>query len=256
MWLDGGWAEFVPHIFDGSGFMKQNIYGDTIYLPLHGELRGTDVPNEVIHMSLSNVVVIVPEVAPNFYLWAIQTADPYGFTEHARGFFDLLPTLDEVGDIGFNAQVFNRTEEEQAMRSIFHLIMTAVYAFVGMLTLIALTNVISTISTNVRSRSREFAVLQSVGMTNDGLKRMLNLESILCSAKSLVFGIPLGVGVSYLIYLAIMESVDFAYEFPWLAALQCVVAVFAITWVTMRYSASRLRGRAIVEKIRDGEVRQ
>jgi putative ABC transport system permease protein len=87
-------------------------------------------------------------------------------------------------------------------------------------------------------------------MTHDGLNRMLNLESILCSAKSLIVGLPLGALASYLVYQSMMQSVDFSYELPWLAVVQSVVAVFVITWVTMRYSASRLRGKNIVETIR------
>ncbi|MCL2084997.1 MAG: hypothetical protein FWH06_07060, partial [Oscillospiraceae bacterium] len=55
---------------------------------------------------------------------------------------------------------------------------------------------------------------------------------------------------SYLTYRSVVLSIDFAYEFPWAAALQCVLGVLVITWVTMRYAASRLRGGSIIETIR------
>ena len=132
--------------------------------------------------------------------------------------------------------------------------MTFVYGFVAMLTLIGLTNVISTISTNVRSRSREFALLQSVGMTPWGLRRMLGLESVLCSAKSLVIGVPLGVVGSYLVYKALKMPVEFSYALPWLPIILCTLGVFVITWALMRYSASRLLGGSIVEAIRKDGV--
>ena len=140
--------------------------------------------------------------------------------------------------------------ELEAMQSISRLIMVFIYGFVAMLTLIGLTNVISTISTNVRSRSREFAILRSVGMTDGGLFRMLNLESILGSAKSILWGVPLGIAGSYLVYLALELPAEYAYAIPWLSVLQCVIAVFIITWIVMRYSASRLRSGSIVERIR------
>jgi len=44
--------------------------------------------------------------------------------------------------------------------------------------------------------------------------------------------------------------VEIDYSVPWLAVLECVVGVFAITWITMRYSASRLRARNLAEAIR------
>ena len=81
------------------------------------------------------------------------------------------------------------------------MIMVFIYGFVVLLILISLTNIISTISTNIYARSREFAVLKSVGMDEKGLRRMLNFESVFCSLKSLVFGIPLEILASYIIRL-------------------------------------------------------
>ena len=52
------------------------------------------------------------------------------------------------------------------------------YGFVILLVLMGFTSVISTLTTNIRIRSREFAVLKSVGMTNKLLCRMLYSESV------------------------------------------------------------------------------
>jgi putative ABC transport system permease protein len=79
---------------------------------------------------------------------------------------------------------------------------------------------------------------------------MLNLESILCSMKSLIIGIPLGVTGSFLVYNALEMPVEFSYAIPWLPIIGCVGGVFVITWATMRYAASRLREGNIVETIR------
>jgi len=53
-----------------------------------------------------------------------------------------------------------------------------------------------------------------------------------------------------LVYLALELPAEYAYEIPLLSVLQCIIVVFVITWVVMRYSASRLRGGSIVDKIR------
>ncbi len=79
---------------------------------------------------------------------------------------------------------------------------------------------------------------------------MLNLESKLCSVKALIFGIPLGITGSYLLYHAFSSLVALDYAIPWMAIAQCSLAIIAVTWVTMRYSMSRLRGDNIVETIR------
>jgi len=78
---------------------------------------------------------------------------------------------------------------------------------------------------------------------------MLNLESILSSIKALAYGVPLGIAGSYLVYLALELPAEYAYEIPWFPVSHCVIGVFAITWVVTRYSASRLRGKNIVETI-------
>ena len=48
------------------------------------------------------------------------------------------------------------------------------------------TSVISTLATNIRIRSREFAILKSVGMTNASLYKMLYCESVICIIKAFI----------------------------------------------------------------------
>ncbi|MDR0219819.1 MAG: ABC transporter permease [Lachnospiraceae bacterium] len=183
---------------------------------------------------------------PLYYQWAIEAGDAEGFAAYAN------EVLAEVFlDSGqFSLFVMNISEMTAALKGIRNLVLTFVYGFVAMLILVALTNVISTISTNVRSRSREFAMLRSVGMTDEGIRKMLNLESALGTAQALLIGLPLGLGASYLMYLATIQTTDFPYVFPWGAVLQCGLGVFLVTWVTMRYAAARLRGGSIVAAIR------
>ena len=249
--VDERWTEFEPLIFTGQTLMRPQLNSDELYeLPLHGVLSGEQIPNELLLASGADITVLVPQIYAASYHWYAQTEDVDGLVAYMFALFDeLFPWRDDA--VPVNTNVRNLAREQNSERAIIQLVMIFVYGFVGMLTLIGLTNVISTISTNVRSRSREFAVLRSVGMTHSGLGRMLNLESILCSAKSLIIGLPLGVAASYLIYQAILFSADFPYTFPWLAIAQCVIGVFIVTWVTMHYSASRLRGGNIVENIRE-----
>jgi len=194
-----------------------------------------------------SVVVIVPETDMIYYNWFASPLDKLGFVEYAT---EVQHTYLPYGTDGLSIDMFDVEEELEAMQSLGRLIMVLIYGFVAMLTLIGLTNVISTISTNVRSRSREFAILRSIGMTDSGLHRMLNLESILCSAKSIFWGVPFGLAGAYVVYLTLELPAEYAFEIPWLSILQCVIAVFVITWVVMRYCASRLRGGNIVETIR------
>ncbi|MCL2218046.1 MAG: ABC transporter permease [Defluviitaleaceae bacterium] len=245
--IEGRWTEFTPFVFDYQ-MLTLPMGNEILEIPLRGELRYEQVPNEVTHASRGILTIIVPELDSKTYRWFAETDDINGFVTFMHEAFDELVPRDE--DMRVNMHVRNLSREQESELNILRLIMVFIYGFVGMLTLIGLTNVISTISTNVRARAREFAVLQSVGMAHSGLNRMLNLESILCSVKSLIFGLPLGIAASWLVYDAMLASVYFSFRFPVAAVVQCIIAVFILTWVTMRYSAARLRGKNIVETIR------
>jgi putative ABC transport system permease protein len=251
-------AEFEPFVFRGqTAHFEDTTTSETRDVPLHGELPFGEIPNEIMYF-VGPMTVIVPELPALNYIWFTSTENPGGFVNYANTVLDELVPKENPTEIYTDSVDIHAATE--AIRSTSKLVMVFIYSFVGMLTLIGLTNVISTISTNVRSRSREFAVLKSVGMTQKGLGQMLNLESILCSFKSLLYGLPLGIAAAILIANALSISVEIGGSnrftgansiIPWFAVLECVLGVFAVTWITMRYSAGRLRGKSIVEAIRE-----
>jgi putative ABC transport system permease protein len=255
---DGKKAEFEPFVFSGQTVhFEDPTTSETLELPLNGVLPFGEIPNEIMFFS-GPLTVIVPELPALNFIWFTNTGNPEGFVNYANAVLDELVPKDNPTEIYTDSVDIHAAME--AIRSTSKLVMVFIYSFVGMLTLIGLTNVISTISTNVRSRSREFAVLKSVGMTQKGLGQMLNLESILCSAKALLYGLPLGIAAAILVANAISISVEIGGSnrfvgpnsiIPWLAVLECVLGVFAVTWITMRYSAGRLRDKSIVEAIRE-----
>jgi len=240
-------------IFEPFAFTPQTLNltnpkdNSKVELPLGGMLDIRDVPNEVAATYVGNVTVIVPQLNATRYIWFIEAKNPKGFAKYADEILHDSITFEGSSEY---IEVKNMEEIPFEVRDISRLIMVFIYGFITMLTLIGMTNVISTISTNVRSRGREFAVLRSVGITPAGLRRMLNLESLLCSVKSLVFGVPLGVLGSYLLYRAFTSPVKLDYAIPWMPILQCTLGVIAITWIIMRYSISRLRCDSIIETIR------
>jgi len=137
-------------------------------------------------------------------------------------------------------------------RQMIELVMFFIFTFVGVLILIGLTNVISTISENVKTRSKEFAVLQSVGMTGGGIGRMLNLETIFSSFKALLYGVPLGILGSYGVFTAMANVQIHRFYPPWTWLTISIIAVFIVTWVTMRFAVYKLKNQNIIETIRNG----
>jgi putative ABC transport system permease protein len=219
---------------------------------LDGELKGAKIPEEIKLFATEDLCLLVPESAANNYYWFANVQDSAAFRDYCEKVLQAQIPAPEGGEIWLHS--FDLSGESKNVNTIVNTIMFFVYGFVGMLTLIALTNVISTVSANMRSRFREFAVLTSVGMTRDGIRKMLNLESVLCSAKSLVLGLPLGVAAAYAVYKGLGLSVEFPFELPWRALLASIAGVFAVTWATMRGAANRWKNGGI-DAIRETSVK-
>lgn len=197
--------------------------------------------------------MVVPEALVRGYSWYSDPRDMESFTDYANLVMaEVFPNDGNNGymEAGFNTRVYEINDYMKVINMVVVIIAIFMYSFVILLMLIGLTNIISTMSTNVLMRSREFAVLQSVGMTPEGLKRMLDLESILCSAKALLFGLPIAILFTYVISLPIRAMLPIPYELPWFAMLLVVCTVFSITWATTRCAAHRLRNQNIIEAIR------
>ncbi len=245
----------APFQFDGEALRLMKADGSIRETPVHGALTRNDIPIELLPPNTHTVRLIVPEGAMRSYMWYASPADIAGFMGYANAVMDeMFPRSGESAymDLGFTTRVFGIQDYMKIMNIPVFLVLVFLYSFVALLTLIGLTSVISTMSANVRMRSREFAVLQSVGMTPDGLRRMLNLESVICSTKALIIGLPIAIGLTYLINMPIRAKFPIPYELPWLAVVWCIAVVFAITYVTTRYSAHRLGDRNIIEAIRSG----
>lgn len=130
-----------------------------------------------------------------------------------------------------------------------------VYGFIGVISLIGLTNIFNTISTNMQLRSKEFASLKSIGMTKKEFNRMIRLESLMYGIKSLLIGIPLGVLGVFAIFSAFSNgNVPINFVFPWKAILISIAAVFIVVWLIMKYSISKVNKQNIIETIRNDNI--
>ena len=109
------------------------------------------------------------------------------------------------------------------------------------ISLIAAANVFNTISTNISLRRREFAMLKSVGMTAGGFNRMMIYECLLYGSRALLWGLPVSVGVTYLIYLSVDQGFDTQFRLPLSAIGIAVLSVFAVVFVTMMYALRKIK---------------
>ena len=128
------------------------------------------------------------------------------------------------------------------------------YGFIIVITLIGVTNIFNTITTNMNLRSKEFAMLKSIGMTKKEFNRMINLESIFYGVKSLLIGNVLGVGLSYFIYKTVADAMDFGFQLPIKSIIISIVFVMIVVSIIMRYSLKKINKQNIIETIRKENI--
>lgn len=156
----------------------------------------------------------------------------------------------EYSQISFS--VSNLDKQMRDEKSLFTLLGVFAYGLIVVIALIGITNIINTLSTGMELRSREFATLRSIGMTDKQFAGMVRLESVFISVKALVIGVPLGILISYLLCV-IMNRMDDAiiYELPYKAIILCIVVVIMLIYAIMKLSMTKLRHNNIIETIKN-----
>ena len=163
---------------------------------------------------------------------------------------------DEIDELlkGEDYNLNNIAESVKMMNNLFTLIGIFLYGFIIVISLIGITNIFNTITTNMELRKQEFAMLKSVGMTNKEFRRMIRLESTFMGVKSLLYGVPIGIGLSYLIYHFLQESSGLPYKLPVVSILITVIAVFLLITSLMKYSMNKINKQNTIETIRNENI--
>ncbi|QBE99675.1 ABC transporter permease YtrF [Blautia producta] len=137
-------------------------------------------------------------------------------------------------------------------RNILFIVNLFAVVFIAMISLIAVANVFNTISTNIKLRRREFAMLRSVGMSDREFNKMMRYECLLYGLRTLLFGLPISGILSWLIYKGMFiggSEIDFI--FPWGSLAVSILGVFLVIFITMIYAAEKIRKENIIEALRD-----
>ena len=250
---DGYKVDIDPFKYEDGYINFKKTDSSILEMKVDGVLRKEDIPKEFFAPNTNMVRLIVPKGDARGYMWLSSPKDIDGFMDYANKVInEIYPNIEnaEYMELGYTARVYKIQDYVKIMNIAIVLAIIFIYSFVALLMLIGFTNVISTMSTNVYVRHKEFAVLQSVGMTVKGIIRMINLESVMISLKSLIIGLPMGIITTYLINRPIKATFPIPYKLPLKSILFCVIIVFVVTFLIMRYSVKKVKKNNIIETIR------
>ena len=163
----------------------------------------------------------------------------------------LTKELDKYNNVNY----INIKESMKQANNLILVVKILMYGFISLVTLIGVTSVFNTISTSMALRKREFAVLRSIGLTRGGFNKMLFFESLFFGMKSLIFALPVSIGVTILIHYSLADMVSIStIIIPWKAIVISIVSVFIIVLLTMMYSSNKIKKHNIIEQIREENI--
>ena len=122
----------------------------------------------------------------------------------------------------------------------------ACYLFIGFIVVIAITNVINTISTSIDLRKREFSMLRSMGLSNKSFNKMIILESVILGVTSFIMGQVIANPFIFLV-----KSFDNTIPYPYIYLLTSFIGTIFIILITMYISTRKIKSSNIIEGIRE-----
>ncbi len=118
--------------------------------------------------------------------------------------------------------------------------------------ILAVLNYLNMMAAGVQNRSREFAVLESIGMTTKQIKKMLWAEGSGYAVISIIISLVTGLPVSYAVFNA-MNLYRISFSIPWLnnLILFSITLVLCMTAPVLIYQ--KTQNASIIERLQNGE---
>ena len=148
----------------------------------------------------------------------------------------------------------------KGMITIFQLLL---YGFLILVILMSVVNIFTTITINILLRSRELAILKSVGMSDKQFDKMLRGENYIACLRSIIFGTVVSLLLLFATKVIIDKgnvNIDFRFiadmlgSINYIALAISIILVYGITFVSTFFAKKSIKSQDIVEVIRRDNI--
>ena len=231
-----------------------NAHDEELVLDIGGFLYEDDLIESGFEELFPNPVrIVVPNIGVRYFDWYCKVDDETKYAEYARNILnDYYPLLteDSYVDQGYTVRISRMDSMVKVLNIAIVIVEFIMYGFVLLLSLMGITAVISTIATNIRVRTREFAVFKSIGMTNKSIRKMIYIESIICMVKAFVPGIVIGIVIPFCINIFIRKVFPVTYHIPWVVVIVGLLLITMSVMVITYIEIYKMKNKSIIEEIR------
>ena len=148
----------------------------------------------------------------------------------------------------------------KGMITIFQLL---IYGFLILVILMSVVNIFTTITINILLRSRELAILKSVGMSDKQFDKMLRGENYIACLRSIIFGTVVSLILLFVTKVIIDKgqvNIDFRFiadilgSINYIALAISIILIYLITFVSTFFAKKSIKSQDIVEVIRRDNI--
>ena len=159
-------------------------------------------------------------------------------------------TVNEIKALAGDNKFSDRREENQTNNSSFWVFHIAAYAFLAIVTLITIFNIMNSISMSVSARIKQYGSMRAVGMSIKQLTKMITAEAVTYAVCGLVVGCASGLCMHYLITKKlIIDHFGGTWNVPF-AAIAIVLAMIIVACIAAVHTPSkRIKTMSITDTI-------
>ncbi len=183
--------------------------------------------------------------------YSIISTDHNKTSEELSSYFNDMNLKMQGSVSGYVYDIAATREEDQTL---IFLLNVFSWGFIILISLISMTNIFNTITTNIRLRRKEIAMLISAGMDPKGMRKMLAYEGGLYGSRGLLFGLPVAFALTYLIWKSVSDGVDMKFFIPWYSVVIAVGSVFLIIFITMIYAVKKTTADSAIEALKEDNI--
>lgn len=171
--------------------------------------------------------------------------------DHATVTEKLSEIASSISYDGISIDVYDTAKEGESAKMLLSAIQLFVLLFSLITALVAIANVFNTLSNSIILRSREFAVLRSIGMCKQDFREMLTLECLGFAAKGFSIGLALGMAVTISMYYgASLSFSSVTFSLPWTYIGASLILTLAVLAASVIYALRKTRSSSIVEALK------
>ena len=170
-------------------------------------------------------------------------------TKHASD-ADVRELRSMVNRLDMDIQFSDRRESNEMVNSTYWAFTLFVYAFLAVIALMTLLNIVNSIALSVSARTRQYGIMRAVGMDGTQVLRMIAAEAATYGVIGLAVGYLAGLPLyRYLYTLLITHYFGIVSPIPWTSLIICFGITVISVCIAVHAPAKRINGMPITETI-------